>query len=89
LYDGIAVGKVGSHTSALYVHYGEVMDTGRTLIAFRVPTPASKRQLARIADQQGETLSDFIRTAIAQRVKRLNDEWVPTGNPAIDRAKIQ
>jgi hypothetical protein len=33
---------------ALYVHDGEAMDTGKTLIAFRVPTPTSKRRLVEI-----------------------------------------
>jgi hypothetical protein len=48
MYDGSTPVKVTPHNPALYVHDGGVMDTGKTLIAFRVPSPAAKRRLAEI-----------------------------------------
>ena len=77
--------KIRPHTPVLYAHDVGVIDTGQATIAFRVPSAAAKRRLAEIADDHDQTLSDFIRTAIAERVNRLEDEWVPTGVPAVDR----
>jgi hypothetical protein len=69
------------------------MDTGKTLIALRVPSLASSRRLAKIADQRDEAESHFIRTAIVQLVKPLNDEWVSklnaTKTPARGRTEPQ
>ena len=48
MYDKSPPSKVASHNPALCVHDGDMMDTGRTLIAFRVPTPASKTRLVEI-----------------------------------------
>jgi hypothetical protein len=48
MYDRSTPSKVEPHNSPSYVHDGGVMDTGKTLIAFRVPSPAAKRRLAEI-----------------------------------------
>ena len=48
MYDRSPSREVAPPISALYVHDGDMMDTGKTLIAFRLPTPASKRRLAEI-----------------------------------------
>ena len=46
-----------------------------TTIKFRV-YQSDKQELKDIAEQNGETLSDFIRESIDERVERLNDEYM-------------
>ena len=52
--------------------------TAQDRINFRAPSGVAKTELERIAEAHGETISEFIRTAIAERVRRLRIElWEP------------
>lgn len=74
------------HTERLF---DETMSRMTDVITFRAPTGEAKATLEEYAKTQGESLSDFVRTAIAQRVQRIDAAWVPTGDPAVDRRRMQ
>ena len=76
MYDESAPRNVASHNPAIYVHDGDMMDTGKTLIAFRVPTPASKWRLAEIGRHK---TSPYTRSCAS----------LPTGDDASAAAVMQ